>query len=96
MGESAHGVMGMLERRREPSAPAAGVALPMLLRGCCWDEEDASGLVDLVGLEEGLSRTRRRNWSLFIVGCDAMRCEGRRFLETGYGSRKGYKKRERY
>lgn len=60
--------MGMLERRREPSAPAAGVALPMLLRGCCWDGEDASGLVDLAGLEEGLSRTRRRNWSLFMAG----------------------------
>lgn len=61
--------MGMLERRREPRAPAAGVALPMLLRGCCWDGEDASGLVDLAaGLEEGLSRTRRRNWSLFMAG----------------------------
>lgn len=55
-----HGVIGMLERIREPSRPPLGVAPPAALRPA----------VDAFSLDldvDELSTSRRRNCSLFMV-----------------------------
>lgn len=58
--EDTYGVMGMLERIREPSRPPLGVAPPGALRA-------GADVFSLVLDDDELSTSKRRNCSLFMV-----------------------------